>query len=376
MLPVIAAVAAFYTPSVPLPYAKPGTVIRSEPFAGGSSMRNAARNILVLYHTKNARGEDTAVSGTIAIPRGTPPPGGWPVISWAHGTTGNAPQCAPSRTARENAGQRLMDVFVAHGYAVAQTDYEGNGTPGPHPYFAGAVAMHDVTDIVRAALKIDPSIGKRWISMGHSEGGNAALFAGAQAQAWAPELQLLGTVVYAPGAYVTYAVQTAIQSQVPFRYLPLPVMMVQGMADADPSLSLSALLSPRGLAMLPQLSTRCIDDLMNDPAWTSVVPASLFRKDANFLPLFRDLNANDSILLKLTVPALVLQGTADEIVAAGGTRQLVGALCANGSQHVTYLQYPGANHGTVMTVSLRDAQRWVAARFAGDAPGPGNCPAI
>ena len=50
----------------------------------------------MLYHSTAAAGGSTAVSGTIAIPPGTPPAGGWPVITWTHGTTGLAPVCAPS----------------------------------------------------------------------------------------------------------------------------------------------------------------------------------------------------------------------------------------------------------------------------------------
>src|SRR4051794_3656476 len=30
------------------------------------------------------------------IPKGDPPSGGWPVMAWAHGTTGMADICAPS----------------------------------------------------------------------------------------------------------------------------------------------------------------------------------------------------------------------------------------------------------------------------------------
>ena len=33
---------------------------------------------------------------TPLIPAGHPPPGGWPVIAWAHGTSGVARMCAPS----------------------------------------------------------------------------------------------------------------------------------------------------------------------------------------------------------------------------------------------------------------------------------------
>ena len=48
-------------------------------------------------------GKTVAVSGTVAVPKGKAPKGGWPVITWAHGTVGIADACAPSRD--RHAGQ-------------------------------------------------------------------------------------------------------------------------------------------------------------------------------------------------------------------------------------------------------------------------------
>ena len=66
---------------------------------------------------------------------------------------------------------RLTDAYSAHlrsqlgaylkaGYAVAETDYEGLGTPGVHPYLIGSSEGRSVLDIVRAAREIDPRVGK------------------------------------------------------------------------------------------------------------------------------------------------------------------------------------------------------------------------
>ena len=41
------------------------------------------------------------MSGTLTVPKGKAPKGGWPVIAWAHGTTGIADSCAPSREGSE-----------------------------------------------------------------------------------------------------------------------------------------------------------------------------------------------------------------------------------------------------------------------------------
>jgi pimeloyl-ACP methyl ester carboxylesterase len=356
---------AFYMPPSPLPPATHGDVIWARPLDGATALSNAAKNVLVLYHTTFVNGQDVAVSGTVAIPRGTAPAGGWPVISWAHGTTGNAPQCAPSRDATPNSEQRMLNDWVEHGYAVLQTDYEGQGTPGIHPYYVGQAGARDTTDMVRAARQVDSQIGSRWIAMGHSEGGSVALFAAAFGQAWAPELQLLGTVSYAPGTHITMALDQQLNSTQPTRDLPMLALMIQGIASSDPAIRLDQLLSARAQAMMPELQKRCIDDLMDDNAWTGLEPENLFRPGANVQPLVHDFLANEPGLLRVPVPVLLLQGAADNIVDPGITTALDTEICSKGA-NVTYETFSGKDHGTLLPASLAQVERWVDARFAGE----------
>lgn len=373
-MPFVAAVmlAALYAVPSPLPAAKPGTVISSHSFAGGSALGNAASNTFVLYHTVSPTGRDVAVSGVISVPKETAPPGGWPIISWAHGTTGNAPQCAPSQSDRPNIEQQFLNEWVRAGYAVAQTDYEGEGTPGLHPYFANAGSAHDTIDIVRAARALYPRIGNRWIAMGHSEGGAAALFAAALAPDWAPDLRLLGAVSYAPGSDITDALGYFMTSRQPARTLPLGIMMVEGIASTDPAVDLTRILSPRGLSLLPQLQTTCIDELMNSPAWNAIPPASLFVPNAPIDRLLHDFAKNEPLNLPIHVPLLLEQGTADQLVPISTTSALRSNLCANGVQ-VELDTLDGANHGTVMSRSWDRVRAWAAQLFAGSSPQVPNC---
>lgn len=347
----------------PLPYAKPGTVISARPFTSGSALSNAS-NTLVVYHTSSATGRDVAVSGVISIPKGKPPAAGWPVISWAHGTTGNAPQCAPSRFATPNVEQRFLNDWVDAGYAVVQTDYEGEGTPGLHPYFANAAGAHDTIDIVHAARAIDPQIGERWVVMGHSEGGTIALFAAEIAPSWAPDLQLLGAVSYAPAADITDVLGHIMTSSQPMRGLPLGMMMVEGIASTDPAIDLNRILSPHGLALLPQLQSACAGEMMNSPAWNAVAPNSLFQRDAPVNRLIHDFAANEPLNLAIHVPLLLEQGTADELVSPDITSALHANLCANGVP-AELDTIAGANHDSVMARTRDSVKEWVAARFAG-----------
>src|SRR5947209_11897982 len=196
---------AFYTPPRHLPGSRPGDLIRWRPLTTGARLPSASRNLLVLYRSTALNGRPIAVSGTVAIPKGKPPKHGWPVISWAHGTAGFGDACAPSldgpghhATGDIPYTNGLLDQWVRAGYVVLRTDYEGLGTPGPHPFLFGHSEARGVIDIVRAARQFDRKIGRRWVAAGHSQGGQGALFAAADARRRAPELQLRGVVAFAP----------------------------------------------------------------------------------------------------------------------------------------------------------------------------------
>ena len=114
----------------------------------------------MLYRSVLPDGKPTAVSGLIFTPRGNAPKGGWKLISWAHGTTGIADQCAPSRDVASNYMYHDFNGWLKRGYAIAQTDYQGLGTPGLHLYLIGRAEGASVVDIALAARRLDPSIGR------------------------------------------------------------------------------------------------------------------------------------------------------------------------------------------------------------------------
>jgi alpha-beta hydrolase superfamily lysophospholipase len=366
----------FYQPPVPLPSGMHGDLIRQRPLTDAAALPSAARNVLLLYRTQSLDGTPVAVSGTLAVPKGTPPPGGWPIVSWAHGTTGNAPRCTPSRdTAGEGIHLYLkmvddsLDSLVAAGYAVVQTDYEGQGTPGVHPYLIGEPEGHDVIDIVRAARQAEPSLGTRYVVAGHSEGGFATLFAASLGPSWAPELSLLGAAAFAPASHLGLIV-TFLQSYAqPLRGAEFGSLQIAAYAHFYPDVKPQTFLTPAAFAMLAQTQTRCV----SDPAgfWATTPPIATFQAGANLAPLVSEAVKNDPDSLHVAVPVLLLQGADDQTVRPSITRDLRKKLCAAGTS-IDLRSYPGVGHIGVVTPAMPDVKAWFDERFAGK-PAASHC---
>ncbi len=181
---------AFYTPSGAVPK-KHGSPIWQRKLTGPAVLKSAKSNTLLLYSSTSIAGKPVPVSGTVSVPKGKAPKGGWPVVSWAHGTTGIADACAPSITGMPATyDQPLMNKWLKAGFAVVRTDYEGLGTPGEHPFLIGESEGRSVLDMVVAARSLDKTIGKNMVVAGHSQGGHAALWAASLAKKWTPALKL------------------------------------------------------------------------------------------------------------------------------------------------------------------------------------------
>ena len=355
-----------------------GSVIRARSITGDPGLPGA-RNLLVLYRSVDLQGQPVAVSGTVAIPDGTPPPGGWPLISWAHGTTGVADSCAPSLDTgpgypAHDYTALVRDVqqrWLTAGFAVAQTDYQGLGTPGPHGYLIGTTEARAVADIALAARELDGSIGKQWVAIGHSQGGQAAVFTDAQARAWAPDLDLRGAVALAPASQTSIGVGAArlastvgASNALPAAFaganafLPLLIRGAQTVEPIDPA----RFLTPRSLALLPDADTDCIGALRAPGSWGGLPADVVFNPLGDISAFLRVLADNDPSVLQVDSPLLVLQGSADTTVPPAATDAMVTRMRL-GAQPVEYRTYPGADHRGVLDASFADALAWVDARF-------------
>lgn len=177
--------------------AEPGELLSAAPYHAAWVPSKASQAYLLSYRTPDHHGRLAQGTGLLYLPAGTAPAGGWPVVSWAHGTQGIADHCAPSRSGPTHAERdgRFLDTFLAQGYAVVAADYQGLGSPGSHAYLHVRTAARNSIDMVKASHQfLGGRLSPRWVSVGYSQGGAAALSAGHQAAAYSgPSLQYRGS---------------------------------------------------------------------------------------------------------------------------------------------------------------------------------------
>jgi len=356
---------AFYAGPATMPVGGPGTLIWSQAIdapAGAHAWR-------ILYKSRSVPGNDIVVSGVLVVPDGPAPAGGRPVVTWAHGTTGTADRCAPSKV--RDAASTLPDVaeFVRDGFDVVATDYEGLGTPGLHPYLVGESEGRGVLDAARAARLLPDAHASANVAIyGYSQGGHAALFAGQIAPTYAPDLHIVGDVAGAPVGDLKLLLPIA--TSVP-AYRGLAVMGGFGFAAADPRADPQQLLTPDAYALARvKVEQVCSEELVKVFADPKMM---VYTKNPLDVPPWPELlTENTPGSVRIGFPVLALQGLADQLVPPSITESWRKRACGLGTQ-VELKTYPGQDHGGGFKASLADAAHWIEGRFNGT-PAVDGCP--
>lgn len=359
---------AFYALPSPVEPGGPGEIIRVEEIASAPLGSRAWR---VIYHSQDLEGHDIPVSGVVVVPDLPAPAQGRTVVAWGHPTTGAATKCAPSLGLDPFQYIEGLHELLAEGYAIVATDYPGLGVDGASSYLLGVPESNSVLDAVRAARHIDGAdVSGEFVLWGHSQGGQAALFAAERASAYAPDLTLLGVAVAAPAADLGELMSDDIVdvSGVTIASYAIPAYEA-AYQDRYPDGQISAILTPAGAAATPRMAALCLlsenteihaiaDPLIGgyvtgDPSTTEPWKTLLRENSAGSQPL--------------TVPVFVGQGLADELVKPAATEDYVALLCGQGA-HVSFHRYDGVNHGFAAYASLPDMLGWLSAVTAGRPP--------
>lgn len=346
----------FYRVPDPLPAGEPGDVIRTMPIEAPEG----EAGLRIMYLSTDAEGDERAVTGVLYHPTDEPPEGGWPIVAWAHGTSGLAAQCAPSRSPSP------PPAFGVRGVRVA-TDYIGLGPEGEvHPYLSAAAEGHAIIDSVVAARALpEVGAGEEWVVTGVSQGGHAALVTNEMAADRLPEVDLLGAVAIAPGSQLAETYGDDLQARI------ITTMVLVGAAAEDPEIDLGDYLSPDVLTAASVIEEGCVGDIISTVVPFATSP-DYFVVDPRTAPVGQAwLEENDPGQVASETPLLLVQGGQDILVLPARTAALLDRLCGLG-QVVETLDVPTADHDTVTGEADDQITTWITARFAGE-PATDDC---
>lgn len=323
-----------------------------------------------MYQSKTSSGALVPVSGFILWPYAARPyHGGTPMVAWAHGTSGAAPECAPSNI--QNLWYQFQGLYeiALHGYAVIATDYAGlgvardaSGKAVVHEYVTGPAQANDLFYSVPAAQQAFPTLSKDFVTMGHSEGGGAA-WAFAEKLAKEPMTGHLGTVALSPF--------TKLLDLPPGEPI-LPAILLFSIPNLQNTYAPFApedVLTPKGV--------QAYQDLTQLHGCTTVVyqlvgPDILKSEWQNnpSIQKYQRVAANGG--KDIRGPFLVIQGAADPIIHAPTVEAAINNTAQrHPNAQIEFHLLPNVTHTPVMYAGLPVYLGWINARFAGEAAKPG-----
>ena len=325
----------------------------------------------ILFQTMTMNGTTIPASVYILWPFSprTQPDGTYPVISWAHGTSGGYGNCAPSHIRNLWYQFKAPFTLALQGYVIVAPDYAGlgvdkdfNGNPIIHPYLVNPSAANDLFYAVEVGRSAFPILSKQFITMGHSQGGGAA-WAAAQRQAITPVEGYLGTIAGSPDTNNLEILELGGAAALAAGSGPV-ALLARGMASIFPSFNISSVLTPAGLQRLHLLDNLQGCNSVNLELFTV---AGLVQPDVlqnYYINAFQNLTGNGG--RKVAGPMLVLQGTGDPIAPAVVTDKYVNLTCSlYPDSAIEYMTYEGVGHVPVMYASQQDWLGWIEGRFVG-----------
>jgi hypothetical protein len=359
----------FYnTPSTFSNNGKPGDLIRWENF-DGYVVPPGVKATRILYGTKTSRGDLGASSGVVLVPPGESPKGGWPVIAWAHGTSGASRECAISLTAMGFAMYRIPNAHLKSGYAVVATDYAGLGSDSAVAYMDRIGNAWDVIYSVKAAQKAVPSLGQRWLAIGHSAGAHT-MRGVAELQADINDPSYLG-IISLSGLQNSRDPMVSIAKMDP----PLAIFICISVKSHYPAFEYRDVLTPKGLKLFEKVRSRCQGPGFGPPGPSPIKGSEALKKDWDLNPYIdKYFKMDETGQERYKGPALVLIGENEKPYTLTNDPAVAQRMCQQGVDVLLKI-IPDANHFTLLGQAIDDQKKWIADRFAGRET-PNNCEKI
>ena len=349
-------------------------VVGTAPYTKTDMSAIAGDSVVMTYKMKGINGKEVQANAMVFTPRTAAPVGGWPIVAWAHGTTGVADICAPSRNAMNSAIQGMIAKLLAEGFVVVAPEYGGVGELSGqeiHRFLNVKSEGYFITDAVVATHQwLGAKASSKWMSIGHSQGGQAAL--GAAQYAARANLNYKGTVAVAPASNLGMILkggEGSVTGEAPNIQIPVyaqldtyTALITAGLKNPHPSTDYSQVFQKPTDQIAAQAESVCADDLgnlfgqaMGQYAAINKTLAGYPRTVPNFLGLpvvktFIDTESKPLSVL-VTTPITIYQGGADTTVPKVATDTLIGDATKLGTkiQYNTNLTW---DHSTAYALNI------------------------
>lgn len=346
---------AFYEQPTAAADGDPGTIVKLDPLLGAPL---AARAWRIMYRTTTVQGDPVVSTGVLVVPLLPAPSEGRTIVSWGHPTTGAAKSCAPSYGFDPFTMIEGLRALLDRGYAVVATDYVGMGTDGPDSYLIGVTGGNAVLDAARAARAVpEARASDRLILWGHSQGGQAVLFAAERAADYAPEFDLLAVAAAAPAANLIGLMGAHLDD---ISGVTIGSYAFTAYSEVYPEATLDGILTPAALQIVPEMNDICLlqnitelhrigqplvgDFTTSDPTTTQ--------------PWQQLLTDNSAGSTAFDAPLFLAQGLDDQLVVPNDTEQFAAHEASLGMD-VTWHPISFADHGTIAYLAIPGLLRWL-----------------
>ncbi|OTG71580.1 triacylglycerol lipase [Acinetobacter sp. ANC 4169] len=348
-------------------------VVRTEVYTATNMTSVAGESVVMTYKMLGVNGQEVQATSLVITPKAAAPAKGWPIVVWAHGTTGVADQCAPSRSKLKVEIEGMIAQLLSAGYVVVAPDYEGLGEPTGkefHPFLNLKSEAYSITDAVVAARNyLGVKVSNQWMAVGHSQGGHAAL--GAAQYASRANLDYKGAVVVAPASNLKTIFNTAQQlvANLPAKdqvstlasLNTYAALITAGMQGQSAPPTYAQVFETNAATIAAQAETICSEPLGLDfgtkmgtaAATTNSLSGYLTQSNFMQIPAISTfLNTTSQPLsVKVTTPVKIYQGGSDPTVPANATTELITNATKLGTQ--IDLKYdPAWNHTTAYTSNI------------------------
>jgi pimeloyl-ACP methyl ester carboxylesterase len=325
------------------------------------------------YVSKDLQGKSVPVTGFIAFPYIEPDSGKYPLVAFAHGSSGMFRGCGPS-SATDLFNYDSWVALMFRGYAIVATDYAGLGNNHTtHRYCSYVDHANDVYYSVQAARKAFPGVfTKEWMSIGHSQGAGAVWKLSESPLVQSSSSGYIGTVAVSPGPKL-YDSAVAVQEQI----VPRPDYhqyvltaeeghLIYGVMQAFPNYTApwcgEDLRKRIELARLGQMCTLAFMGLTFDLTRDQLYLPGANVKDDKILKEFQRIHApaqGD----RASRPMLVIHGVNDTSLFIEKTEEAVRDAISAGNE-IEFLRYPGLDHSATLTASSPVWLKYIDETFA------------